>query len=84
MFHFMFWLVLIRSSSTSVPLCLQSVSSHSVSLAVSSSGPPDNLSLAAGGIGGFPVFGEGYSSALSHMEEGVFEQEEGKAEVTCI
>uniref|UniRef100_A0A3Q0SRP0 Raftlin family member 2 n=1 Tax=Amphilophus citrinellus TaxID=61819 RepID=A0A3Q0SRP0_AMPCI len=61
-----------------------SVSSHSVSRAVSSSVPPDNLSLAAGGIGGFPVFGGGYPSSLSHMEEGGFEQEEGKAEVTCM
>uniref|UniRef100_A0A3Q0T1F0 Raftlin family member 2 n=1 Tax=Amphilophus citrinellus TaxID=61819 RepID=A0A3Q0T1F0_AMPCI len=43
-----------------------------------------NLSLAAGGIGGFPVFGGGYPSSLSHMEEGGFEQEEGKAEVTCM
>ena len=47
------------------------------------------LSPTAGGIGGFPVFGGGgggggYSGALSHLEEGGFEQEEGKAEVTCM
>ena len=42
------------------------------------------LSPTAGGIGGFPVFGGGYSSTLSHLEEGGFEQEEGKAEVTCM
>uniref|UniRef100_A0A8C9ZG90 Raftlin family member 2 n=1 Tax=Sander lucioperca TaxID=283035 RepID=A0A8C9ZG90_SANLU len=46
--------------------------------------PPEELSPTAGGIGGFPVFGGGYPSALSHLEEGGFEQEEGKAEVTCM
>ncbi|KAI3355977.1 hypothetical protein L3Q82_017248 [Scortum barcoo] len=62
------------------------VSSRSVSRAVSSPLPPDELSPTAGGIGGFPVFGGGggYPSALSHLEEGGFEQEEGKAEVTCM
>ncbi|XP_075966447.1 raftlin-2 [Anarhichas minor] len=66
------------------------VSSRSVSRAVSSPIPPEEeLSPTAGGIGGFPVFGGGYPSggypsALSHLEEGGFEQEEGKAEVTCM
>ncbi|CAI5670695.1 unnamed protein product [Oreochromis niloticus] len=62
----------------------QSVSGHSVSRAASSPDPPDTLALPAGGIGGFPVFGGGYPSSLSHMEEGGFEQDEGKAEVTCM
>ncbi len=60
------------------------VSSRSVSRAVSSSVTPEEVSPTAGGIGGFPVFGGGYPSALSHLEEGGFEQEEGKAEVTCM
>ncbi|KAF0026943.1 hypothetical protein F2P81_021680 [Scophthalmus maximus] len=61
------------------------VSSRSVSRSVSSATvPPEELSSAAGGIGGFPVFGGGYPSAMSHLEEGGFEQEEGKAEVTCM
>jgi len=71
-------------------LCLQpasvlaDVSSRSVSRTVSGSAPTDDLSPVAGGIGGFPVFGVGYPSSLSHLEEGGFEQEEGKAEVTCM
>lgn len=60
------------------------VSGHSVSHAVSSPVPPEELSPIVGGIGGFPVFGGGYPSTLSHLEEGGFEQEEGKAEVTCM
>ncbi|XP_045909115.1 raftlin-2 isoform X1 [Micropterus dolomieu] len=61
------------------------VSSRSVSRAISSPVPPEELSpTAAGGIAGFPVFGGGYPSAMSHLEEGGFEQEEGKAEVTCM
>ncbi|CAB1445363.1 unnamed protein product [Pleuronectes platessa] len=61
------------------------VSSRSVSRSVSSATvPPEELSPAAGGIGGFPVFGGGYPSALSRLEENGFEQEEGKAEVTCM
>uniref|UniRef100_A0A3Q3LQB2 Raftlin family member 2 n=1 Tax=Mastacembelus armatus TaxID=205130 RepID=A0A3Q3LQB2_9TELE len=47
-------------------------------------GDSHELSPTAGGIVGFPVFGGGYPSALSHLEEGGFEQEEGKAEVTCM
>ncbi|XP_035506966.1 raftlin-2 isoform X2 [Scophthalmus maximus] len=68
------------------PLSVHSdVSSRSVSRSVSSATvPPEELSSAAGGIGGFPVFGGGYPSAMSHLEEGGFEQEEGKAEVTCM
>ncbi|XP_038154413.1 raftlin-2 [Cyprinodon tularosa] len=50
----------------------------------SRSAPTDDLSPTAGGIGGFPVFGGGFSSSLSHLEEGGLEQEEGKAEVTCM
>ncbi|XP_010878292.1 raftlin-2 [Esox lucius] len=46
--------------------------------------PTEELSPTAGGIGGFPVFGGGYPSALSHLEEGGFEQEDGAAEVTCM
>lgn len=63
------------------------VSSRSVSRAVNRPVPPEEgegPSPTAGGIGGFPVFGGGYPSALSHLEEGGFEQEEGKAEVTCM
>ncbi|CAL8321216.1 unnamed protein product [Merluccius merluccius] len=60
------------------------VSSHAISQGAVSSVPPMELSPTAGGIGGFPVFGGGYPSALSHLEEGGFEQEEGKAEVTCM
>ncbi|XP_072253668.1 raftlin-2 [Leuresthes tenuis] len=58
--------------------------SRSVSRSISGSAPSDDLSPVAGGIGGFPVFGGGYPSSLSHLEEGGFEQEEGKAEVTCM
>ncbi|XP_059895811.1 raftlin-2 [Gadus macrocephalus] len=61
-----------------------SVSSPSISLGAESPLPPMEPSPTAGGIGGFPVFGGGYSSTLSHLEEGGFEQEEGKAEVTCM
>uniref|UniRef100_A0A3Q1HRS5 Raftlin family member 2 n=1 Tax=Acanthochromis polyacanthus TaxID=80966 RepID=A0A3Q1HRS5_9TELE len=58
------------------------VSGRSVSRSVS--GPvQEDLVPAAGGIGGFPVFG-GFSGSLAHLEEGGFEQEEGKAEVTCM
>ncbi|KAG7502237.1 hypothetical protein JOB18_016294 [Solea senegalensis] len=46
--------------------------------------PTEDVSPGAGGIGGFPVFGGGDPGALSHLEEGVFEQDEGKAEVTCM
>ncbi|XP_024919477.1 raftlin-2 [Cynoglossus semilaevis] len=61
------------------------VSSRSISHTVSSPPvPSDELSPTTGGIGGFPVFGGAYPSALSHLEEGGFEQEEGKAEVTCM
>ncbi|XP_068602802.1 raftlin-2 [Brachionichthys hirsutus] len=60
------------------------VSSRSVSQAVRSTPSPEESSPTAGGIGGFPVFGGGYSSTLSHLEEGGFDQEEGKAEVTCM
>ncbi|KAJ3592143.1 hypothetical protein NHX12_007272 [Muraenolepis orangiensis] len=48
------------------------------------SAPLMELPPATGGLGGFPVFGGGYPGALSHLEEGGFEQEEGKAEVTCM
>ncbi|XP_072541316.1 raftlin-2 [Salminus brasiliensis] len=59
------------------------VVSHSVSRGV---GVPhgEELSPCSGGIGGFPVFGGGYPSALSHLEEGGFEQDDGAAEVTCM
>ncbi|KAK7913754.1 hypothetical protein WMY93_013965 [Mugilogobius chulae] len=60
------------------------VSSHSVSRSVSSPLSPQELSPISGGIGGFPVFGGGYPSSLSHLEEGGFEPDEGKAEVTCM
>ncbi|KAG7259181.1 hypothetical protein CRUP_010205, partial [Coryphaenoides rupestris] len=46
--------------------------------------PPAERSPTAGGIGGFPVFGDGFPGSLSHLEEGGFDQDEGKAEVTCI
>ncbi|XP_068186249.1 raftlin-2 isoform X2 [Antennarius striatus] len=60
------------------------VSRRSVSGAVSSTTSPQERCSTAGGIGGFPTFGGGYPSTLSHLEEGGFDQEEGKAEVTCI
>uniref|UniRef100_A0A8C6KRE0 Raftlin family member 2 n=2 Tax=Nothobranchius furzeri TaxID=105023 RepID=A0A8C6KRE0_NOTFU len=63
---------------------LDHTSSRSVTHAVSSPTPTDDLSPAAGSIDGFPVFGGGYPSSLSHLDEGGFEQEEGKAEVTCM
>ncbi|XP_030643124.1 raftlin-2 [Chanos chanos] len=59
------------------------VSSRSVSRGVG--GPhTEEVSVCSGGIGGFPVFGGGYSSALSHLEDGGFEQDDGAAEVTCM
>ncbi|XP_071197864.1 raftlin-2-like [Salvelinus alpinus] len=61
------------------------VSTHSVSQGVGSPLTPPNveLSTTAGGIGGFPVFGGGYPSTLSHLEGG-FEHDDGAAEVTCM
>lgn len=59
------------------------VSTRSVSRGVGST-PTEELSPTSGGIGGFPVFGGGYPSALSHLEEGGFEQDDGTAEVTCM
>ncbi|XP_061696794.1 raftlin-2 [Syngnathoides biaculeatus] len=60
------------------------VSSRSMSRSVSSAALQQELSPLPGGIGGFPVFGGGFPSSLSHLEEGGFDQEEGKAEVTCM
>ncbi|XP_038870587.1 raftlin-2-like [Salvelinus namaycush] len=61
------------------------VSTHSVSQGVGSPLTPPNMELSttAGGIGGFPVFGGGYPSTLSHLEGG-FEHDDGAAEVTCM
>ncbi|KAL0963962.1 hypothetical protein UPYG_G00315820 [Umbra pygmaea] len=61
-------------------------STHSVSRGVGGllTPPTEEISPTAGGIGGFPVFGGGYPSALSHLEEGGFEQDDGAAEVTCM
>ncbi len=57
--------------------------SHSVSRGVDE--PHTELSSpCSGGIGGFPVFGGGYHSALSHLDEGGFEPDDGAAEVTCM
>lgn len=57
--------------------------SHSVSRGVDE--PHTELSSpCSGGIGGFPVFGGGYPSALSHLDEGGFEPDDGAAEVTCM
>ncbi|KAI2660724.1 Raftlin-2 [Labeo rohita] len=59
------------------------VCSHSVSRGVDE--PHTALSSpCSGGIGGFPVFGGGYPSALSHLDEGGFEPDDGAAEVTCM
>ncbi|KAB5576875.1 hypothetical protein PHYPO_G00203540 [Pangasianodon hypophthalmus] len=44
----------------------------------------EELSPSSGGTGGFPLFGGGYPSALSQLEEGGFEQDDGAAEVTCM
>ncbi|XP_041724640.1 raftlin-2-like isoform X1 [Coregonus clupeaformis] len=62
------------------------VSTRSVSQGVGGplTPPTVELSPTAGGIGGFPVFGGGYPSALSHLEEGGFEHDDGAAEVTCM
>ncbi|XP_049584956.1 raftlin-2 [Syngnathus scovelli] len=60
------------------------VSSRSMSRSVSGAALRQELSPVAGGIGGFPVFGPPFPSSLSHLEEGGFDQEEGKAEVTCM
>ncbi|XP_051565346.1 raftlin-2-like [Myxocyprinus asiaticus] len=61
----------------------QEMSSHSVSQCVEE--PHTKLSSpCSGGIGGFPVFGGGYPSVLSHLEEGGFEPDDGAAEVTCM
>ncbi|XP_077473450.1 raftlin-2 [Stigmatopora argus] len=57
------------------------VSNRSVSRAVSGAALHQEVSPVSGGIGGFPVFGGGFPSSL---EEGGFDQEEGKAEVTCM
>nr|XP_046224740.1 raftlin-2-like isoform X1 [Oncorhynchus gorbuscha] len=61
------------------------VSTGSVSRGVGSPLTPPNVELSptAGGIGGFPVFGGGYPSTLSHLE-GCFEHDDGVAEVTCM
>ncbi|XP_076857775.1 raftlin-2 [Brachyhypopomus gauderio] len=59
------------------------MSSHSVSRGVGVSHTPA-FSPSSGGIGGFPVFGGDYSSALSHLEDGTLEQDEGAAQVTCM
>ncbi|TSU62985.1 Raftlin-2 [Bagarius yarrelli] len=44
----------------------------------------DPLSPCSGGVVGFPLFGGGYSSTLSQLEDGGFEQDDGAAEVTCM
>lgn len=59
-------------------------SSHSASRGLENPVPKEEQSSPEGCIGGFPVFGGGYPSALSHLDEGGFEQEESKAEVTCM
>lgn len=58
--------------------------SHTVSRGVAV--VPQEISPSSRGIGGFPSFGGGggYPSALSHLEEGGFEQDDGAAEVTCM
>ncbi|KAM6985672.1 raftlin-2 [Aplochiton taeniatus] len=60
------------------------MSSRSVNQGVETPVPKEEPSSPEGCIGGFPVFGGGYPSALSHLDDGGFEQEEGKAEVTCM
>ncbi|XP_026882085.2 raftlin-2 [Electrophorus electricus] len=59
------------------------VASHSVSRGVGAS-HTEEFPPCSGGIGGFPVFGGGYPSALSCLEEGPLEQDEGVAQVTCM
>ncbi|KAI5621369.1 raftlin-2 [Silurus asotus] len=44
----------------------------------------EEISPGSGSIGGFPLFGAGYPSAFSQLEEGGFEQDDGAAEVTCM
>lgn len=55
-----------------------------MSAAAAGSSPTVSLSPPAGGSGGFPAFGGGYPSSMPQMEEGGFDQEEGKVEVTCM
>lgn len=57
--------------------------SHSVKRGIGATNS-EKLSPCSGGVVGFPLFGGGYSSALSQLEEGGFEQEDGAAEVTCM
>ncbi|XP_066544574.1 raftlin-2 [Amia ocellicauda] len=59
------------------------VSKRSVSRGVGVS-LADDLSPCGGGVGAFPGFGGGYPSALTDLEEGGFEQDEGAAQVTCM
>ncbi|XP_024116293.1 raftlin-2 isoform X1 [Oryzias melastigma] len=61
----------------------EDVCSGVASSVAAGSSPTGSLSSAAGGSGGFPVFGGGYPSSMPQMEEG-FDQEEGKVEVTCM
>lgn len=65
-------------------LSVHSDASASVSQALRSPLPPGEPSLAVGGGGRFPLFGEGCPSVLSYMDESGLEQEEGKSEVTCM
>ncbi|XP_061579197.1 raftlin-2 [Cololabis saira] len=71
-----------RTQPASLPSTVSSA--RPMSLAAGGSSPSDDFCPAAGGIGGFPVFGGGFPSSLSHLEEGGLEQDEGKAEVTCM
>ncbi|XP_048833828.1 raftlin-2-like [Brienomyrus brachyistius] len=45
---------------------------------------PNEQSFCPAGTGVFPVFGGGYPSVLSQLDEGGFEPDEGVAEVTCM
>ncbi|XP_023806963.1 raftlin-2 isoform X1 [Oryzias latipes] len=62
----------------------QVVHADVMSAAAAGSSPTVSLSPPAGGSGGFPAFGGGYPSSMPQMEEGGFDQEEGKVEVTCM
>ncbi|XP_023684756.1 raftlin-2-like isoform X2 [Paramormyrops kingsleyae] len=45
---------------------------------------PNDQSFCTAGTGVFPVFGGGYPSVLSQLDDGGFEPDEGVAEVTCM
>ncbi|XP_060732055.1 raftlin-2 isoform X2 [Tachysurus vachellii] len=58
--------------------------SHSMNRGMGAAHKEEELSPSTGGVVGFPLFGGGYPSALSQLEDGGFEQDDGAGEVTCM